>query len=151
MALYNFFSWCLTYITVITVFFPVNVLLMALAYKIRNGGQKIDMEPKEFWWRSTFAALGLAVLSLILVGAAYLLIVGAELPAGQLHLVLFMVYLPAAVAYGFWIYALEDLLQGLSVLSLYILLPVLPLILAGRLTGMWRGLRQTLPWLMPPA
>ena len=151
MALYNFFSWCLTYITVITVFFPVNVLLMALVYKIRSGGQKIDMEPREFWWRSTFASLGLGILSLVTLGVAYLLIEGAELPKGQLHLVLFMAYLPVAVGYVFWVYALEDLLQGLSVFSMYVLLPALPLFLAARPTGLWRGLRQVVPWLLPPA
>src|SRR5205823_569603 len=122
---------------VVTLLWPLNVPLLALAYRVRQGGQKIDMEPKEFWMRSLFAALGLAVLTLLLLGLTYTLRVGAELPPGQTHLILFMIYLPAAVSYVSWMYALEDLFQGLSVFALYVLLPVLPLVVLGRITGLW--------------
>jgi hypothetical protein len=151
VTLYGFFSWSLAVITVVTLLWPLNVPLLALAYKVRQGGQKIDMEPREFWTRSLAAALGLAVLTLILLGVAYLLVVGAELPAGQIHLVLFMLYVPAAVAYVFWMYALEDLVQGLGVFALYILLPLLPLLLLGRFTGLWNFVRRTVPWILPPS
>jgi hypothetical protein len=150
VAFYGFFSWCLTVLAVVTLVWPLNIPLIALAYKVRQGGQKIDMEAREFWTRSTFAALGLAVLSLVALGLTYLLVVGAELPRGQMHLVLLLAYLPVAVWFVFWIYALEDLLQGLSVFSLYILLPLLPLLLIGRLTPLWSIVRQAAPWLLPP-
>src|SRR5262245_32900724 len=111
VTFYGFFSWCLTVLAVVTLVWPLNIPLMALAYKVRQGGQKIDMEDREFWTRSTFAALGLTALSLVTLGIAYLLIAGAELPAGQMHLVLLLAYLPLAVWFLFWIYAMEDLLQ----------------------------------------
>jgi hypothetical protein len=130
---------------------PLNAPLLALAYKIRQGGQKIDMEPGEFWWRTTLGTLGMGLGSLVLLGLVWFLVARTELQAGIFHLVLFMVYLPAAVWFVFWIYALEDLLQGLSVFSLYILLPALPLVLLGRLFGLWRWLRDVAPWLLPPA
>jgi hypothetical protein len=150
VAFYGFFSWCLTVLAVVTLVWPLNIPLLALAYKVRQGGQKVDMEPREFWTRSTFAALGLTFLSLVFLGITYLLVAGAELPAGQMHLVLLLAYLPLAVWFLFWIYALEDLLQGLSVLSLYVLLPLVPLLVVGRITPLWRFVRQAAPWLLPP-
>jgi hypothetical protein len=148
--LYGFFSWSLAVVLLVTLAWPPNILLLALAYKIALGGQKIDMEPREFWTRSAVAALGLAFLSLVLLGLVYYLVGLTELQAGIVHLVLFMAYLPLAVWFVFWMYALEDLLQGLSVFSLYILLPVLPLLAVGRLVGLWQRLRDFTPWLLPP-
>jgi hypothetical protein len=137
--LYGFFSWCLTVMIAVTLVWPLNVPLMALAYKIRQGGQKIDMESREFWWRSVAAALGLTGLSLVTMGLTWYLVGQTELRAGIVHLILFMVYLPAAVWFVYWIYAL------------YILVPALPLLLAGRLFGLWPRLRDLAPWLLPPA
>jgi hypothetical protein len=148
--LFGFFSWSLVVIVLVTLAWPVNILFLALAYKIALGGQKIDMEPREFWTRSAVAALGMALLSLVLLGLVYYLVGLTELQAGIVHLVLFMAYLPAAVWFVFWMYALEDLLQGLSVFSLYILLPLLPLLAAGRVLGLWPRLRELAPWLLPP-
>ena len=66
------------------------------------------------------------------------------------QLVLFMVYLPTAAWFVFWMFALEDLLQALSLYLLYVLLAGLPLLLLGRLIGFWSWLRHTAPWLLPP-
>jgi hypothetical protein len=48
-------------------------------------------------------------------------------------------------------YALEDLVQGLGVFALYVLLPLLPLLLLGRFTGLWNFVRRTVPWILPPS
>jgi len=149
VVLYSLFSWSLVVITAVTLVWPLNVPLLALACKVRQGRQPIDMEPKEFWTRSTFGALGLAGFTLVLLGLVYVLVVSAELPRHIVHLVLFMAYLPVGVWYLFWIYALEDLLQGLSVFMLYFLLPLLPLLVAGRVFRVANLLERLAPWLLP--
>jgi hypothetical protein len=149
VVLFHFFSWALAVVGLVTLLWPLNVPLLALAYKVRQGGKKIDMEPREFWGRSLFGALGLAVLFLLLLGLAYVLVEGAELPAPQVLFFLLLLYLPVAAFYLFWMYALEDFLQGFSVFALYVLLPTLPILLAGRFTGLWRVVRGLIPWIIP--
>lgn len=150
MDIFGFASWCLTIIAIVTLLVPLNVPLMALAYKIRQGGAKIDMESGEFWWRTLFASLGLAGATLVMLGLAFSFVNLLELRAGLIHLPLFMVYLPAAAFLVFWIYALDDLFQGLSVFALYVLLPTVPVVLAGRFFKLWPWLRDNAPWLLPP-
>ncbi len=147
MGIYTFFSWSLVTILAVTLLWPWNIPLVALAYKIRHGYQAIPFEPRAFWLRSTFAALGLGGLSLVLLGLAYGLIDGVELPAGPVQLVLFMAYVPAGVWFLFWIFALEDMLQSLGVFVVYILLPGLPILLLGRIIGVWQNLAPEAPWL----
>ena len=149
MTLFLFFSWALVTVAAVTLPWPVNVPLAALAYKMRQGQEPVGFEPETFWWRSTFAALGLSGFTLFLLWLAYALIVDVELPWGPVHLVLFMAYVPAAAWYFFWIFALEDMLQGLSVFLLYVLVPAGPLLLVGRIAGFWTRLAHAFPWLLP--
>ena len=150
MDLFVFASWCLVTVAIVTLSWPANLPLIALAYKVRHGSKPIDMESREFWIRSTLASLGLAGMTLVMLGLAYVLVVQAELPSGQIHLVLLLAYAPAAVGYIFWVYALEDMVQALGVFLLYVLLPGFPLLLIGRFAGWWDKLRQTGSWLLPP-
>jgi hypothetical protein len=139
----TFFSWLLVTIVGVTLLWPLNIPLAALAYKLRQGNQPIPLEPGPFWWRSTFAALGLFVLSWITVGLAPLLIkvFGADV-RNAVHLVLLLVYLPAAIGYFLWMFALEDFFQALSVFVLYIIIPGLPFFLVYRLIHGWKALSQ---------
>jgi hypothetical protein len=146
--LYRFFSWCLVLIAVITLLWPANILLMALAYKVRQGNRPIEMEPSEFWWRCALAALGLAGFSLVLLGLNYGLVSAAGVPMGPVQLTLFLFYVPAAIGFLYWMLALDDLLQGSGVFSLYILLPLLPILLLGRFGHWWEKLQQAAPWLL---
>jgi hypothetical protein len=146
--LFGFVSWTVVLILAVTLFWPLNIPVLALAYKVRQGKQPITIEPKELWVRVLFAALALAVESAVMLGLLYLLTHSAGLPAGGVEFILLIAYLPAAVALLFWILALEDLLQATSVLLLYILLPGLPLLLIGWLAHVWETLRQSSPWLM---
>ena len=150
MALFYFVSWCLTIISVVTLLWPFNIPLAALAYKVRRGYQPIPLERGSFWWRSTFAALGLGGMSLIMLGLLYALVEGAEFKPEQVQIVLLMLYLPAAVWFVFWIFALEDMMEGLGLFLVYVLLPGLPLFLLGRWFGWWRGLAEGYPWLLIP-
>jgi hypothetical protein len=126
VEVFLFFRWVLVTIVTVTLFWPVNVPLAALAYKVRNGPKPIPLETQAFWVRSTFAALGLCLLALFLVGVDAGL-VAAGVPAGIVHLILFMLYLPAAVWFVFWIFALDDGLEALSLLVIYVFLPGLVL------------------------
>jgi hypothetical protein len=151
--LFTFASWVLVVVAAVTVLWPLNVPLLAVACKLRVAWGKLDYEPGEFWWRCIFGSLGLAAMTLVMLGLAYLIIVGAELPQsrGVVHLVLILIYLPAAVAFLFWVLALEDLVQALSVFLIYLLVPGLPVFLIGWLLGLWRAVAQNAPWLLSPS
>lgn len=149
--IFNFTSWTLVISAAVTLAWPLNVPVAALAYKLRQGPSKIDMDAEDFWWRSAFAALCLFGLGLVTVGLVYLLVESLGLPGGLTRLVILLAYLPAAVWLVFWTYALEDMLQGLGLFVIYVALPGLPLFWIGRLTGLWDWLAQSAPWLFTTA
>ena len=149
MDLFGFFGWACILTCLVALAWPLNVPVMALAYKVRRGTQPVDYEPGEFWTRSLLAALGPAVLAVLVFVAAYVLIVPVGLPAGPVLLVLFMAYLPAAVALVWWCFGLDEMLDALGVFLLYVLMPGLPLLTIGWGTGLWGRLGQAAPWLMP--
>lgn len=123
MEIFIFVRRVLVVFLAVTLYFPLNVPVAALAYKIRNGPKPIPLEPAPFWVRSTFVALGLALLSLAFLVLEYVLATLADFPAGIVHLVLSMLYLPAAVWYVFWVFALDEIAEGLSLFLIYVLLP----------------------------
>ena len=148
MDILAFLAWALVTIYGVTLLWPVNAGLMALAYKVQNGPAPVAYEGNEFWVRSTFAALALAVLSLVMLGLAYLLVGSAGLPAGPVHLILLLLYLPAAVALVFWLFALDDVLQALSIFAIYVLLPGAVLLLLAWLFKWFDKVREHAPWLL---
>jgi hypothetical protein len=143
-------AWILVILVAVTVIWPLNVPLLALACKVRQGTQPLGYEPREFWLRCTFGALGLAVLTLLLLGLTYGLIEEAELKpaAGVVHLVLLLIYVVAAIAYLFWMLALEDMLEALSVFLLYVFLPGVPLFLVGWLVGAGGWISDNAHWML---
>lgn len=147
MGVFGFVSWSIVIIATVTLLWPLNIPLIALAFKVRNGQKPVDMEPKEFWTRSTFGALGLALLGLFLLLATYVFTVYMKLPFGPTQLTVLLFYLPIAVWYVFWMFALEDMGQALSLYLVYILLAGLPLLGLGHLFGIWNRLGKSLPWL----
>jgi hypothetical protein len=133
----------------VTVAWPVNVPVMALAFKIRQGQTPVPFKPRVFWLRSAVAAFGLAVLSLVLLGFDRALILAMELPAGPIHLVMLIVYLPVAIWYLFVLFALEDMLPAVGVFVLYVCLPGLVLFLIDQGLGIAGPLGPALAWLPP--
>jgi hypothetical protein len=81
--LFGFAGWVLLIVLLITAIWPLNVPLLALAFKVSLGGQKMPFETGEFWWRTFLAGLGLAVFSVVFFFIAYLVIQGAELTEPQ--------------------------------------------------------------------
>jgi hypothetical protein len=151
VGLFAFFSWCLVTVVAVTILWPVNILLMALAYKVRLGYKPLDMEASDLWLRSALASFSLFLLTLLLLLATYGLIDGADLPPGPIQLALLMAYLPAGVGLVYWLFGLDDLLEALGIFLLYILMAGLPLLLIGRLTGLWGALGRQAPWLLFPS
>jgi hypothetical protein len=130
--LFRFISAILVIITVVALVWPLNVPLLALAFKVRHGIRPLPYdEPKEFWLRSAGGALGLCGISLVVLLLAYLLVDALQLQdvQGPIELVLLLLYVPAAVVFLFWMFAMEDLMEALGVFLLYVLLPALPLLL----------------------
>ncbi len=140
MELYNFLRGSLAWAASIAVLWPLNVPLMALAYKVRNGPKPVLLTAGEFWTRATFAALVIAVLTLVIVGLDYSLAVGADLPAGPVHLVMLVAY----VASGMWVLfvflALDDLMQGVSVFVIYLCLPIGVFFVINLIVPFWQPL-----------
>jgi len=148
VALFKFVSWCLVTLSVVTLLWPLNIPLAALAYKVRRGYLPVPLERGEFWFRSTLASLGLAGMTLVLLVLNYALVEGAEFKPEQVQLILLMLYLPAAVWLLFWAFALEDGIEAVGLFFLYVLLPGLPLLLIGFLAGWWQALHAEAPWLL---
>jgi hypothetical protein len=106
-------------------------------------------EPGPFWLRSTFAALGLALMSgLLLVLNAYLVDSFRE-SVGPIHLVLLMTLVPASALYLFWMYAFEDFFQALSLLVVYLIMTGIPLLLLDRFVRSWHPVTAAWNWLQP--
>ncbi|HKI35661.1 MAG TPA: hypothetical protein VKA46_27645 [Gemmataceae bacterium] len=150
MDLFPFIGWVVAVVCLVTLAFPLNVPLMALAYKVRHGSEPLEVEGSELWTRSALASAGPAGLSLVLLLLAYALVQGAELPRGITLVVLLLAYLPAAVAYVTWCWGYDEFVDGLSVFLIYVLLPGLPLLLIGWLAGLSKTLAEKAPWLLTP-
>jgi hypothetical protein len=140
VELYYFFRGTLAWTASVAALWPINVPLAALAYKIQNGPEPIKMPRKELWTRSAFGALAVALLTVVLLWFDYLLAEGADFPAGPIHLIIFMAYIPAAVWLLFVFFACDDLLPGLGLFVIYLYLPVLVLYVLNNFVAFWQPL-----------
>src|SRR4051794_34903711 len=100
MEFFEFFRQVLILLIIISLYWPLNVPLAALAFKVRLGTSPIPLEPLALWLRSALAGLGMAVLSVSLMGFDKVL-THAGLPAGPVHLVMFLVFIPLG---AWWMY-----------------------------------------------
>ena len=140
MEFYYFLRGTLAWTATVALLWPLNIPLAALAYKIRLGPNKNPLKPKEYWVRSGAVATVVAGITLAALLLDYVLAEEMDFPAGPIHLVVFMAYVPAAVWAIFVFFALEDLMQALSVFVIYIYLPVLVLYLLNEVIGFWQPL-----------
>jgi hypothetical protein len=151
--LFSFAAWMLLTVVVVTIAWPLNVPLLALAIKVRRGQQPMGYEtPGELWWRCAFGSLGLAVLALLAVGLSYGLIVELDLTGvrGPVRLVLLLVLFAAGIPYLFWVLGLEDMLEAAGIYVLYVFLPGLPLFALGCFLNLGGERMDPLrPWLAP--
>ena len=140
MEFYYFLRGTLAWTATVAILWPINIPMAALAYKIRLGPNKNPLKPNEFWGRSALVSLVVALITLVAIVLDNFLTDGTDFPAGPIHLVVFMAYVPAAMWAIFWFFALEDLMQALSVFVIYIYLPVLVLYVLNAIIGFWQPL-----------
>lgn len=151
MEFYNFFRDALVWTVTLALLWPLNIPLLALAFRVQSGTREIDMEPGEFWYRSTVAALVVALATVGLVILDYGLVAGAELPAGPVHLFLFMLYILAVTWILFFFFGMDDPGQGLGLFVMYIYLPVFVLFVANWFYPFMEPvLGFVQEWLLPP-
>src|SRR5437016_6273467 len=91
-----FFWGAMAWIATVAILWPINVPLIALAYKIQNGARPLSIDRDELWYRSLFGAGVLALLTLAFIFVDYAIIEWTDFPPGPIHLVIFMGYVPAA-------------------------------------------------------
>lgn len=144
-----FAKWLLAAVVAVTIYWPLNIPFIALAYRVRHGQGELPLEPAALWGRATFATLGLALLSVVLLGLNYLLVAKAFMPIGAVHLVLLMAYVPAGVGFLFWIFTLDDFFEALSLMLLYIMLPGLLLLFIDRVLRFWQPIQWAATVLSP--
>jgi hypothetical protein len=149
---FDVFRWVLIFLITPSLAWPLTIPLAALAYKVRLGLAPIPMDFDVFWLRCTGGSLGLGLMALLLCGLDYAAAVGAGVPAGIVHIVLLMLYLPAATWFVFWIFAFEELLEGFSMLVIFHLIPGLLLALLVWLVGLFDYDLLLIPaewWIVP--
>src|SRR5262245_25133823 len=122
MEFFEFFRLSLIILITVSLYWPFTVPLAAAAYKVRIGAQDIPLSIVAYWVRSTVAALGMAVLSVALMAVDQAL-TWLGLPAGPVHLVMFVVFVPLGAVWMFKAFELEDAWEGLSTLLLFVFLP----------------------------
>jgi len=128
MEFFAFFRHLLIILIAVSLYWPLNVPLAALAYKVRLGTEPVPLPVVTFWVRSAAAALGMAVLSASLMGSdQFFTHIG--FPAGPVHLVMFLVYVPLGALWMYKVFQLEDGWEGLSTLLLFVFMPGLLLVL----------------------
>jgi hypothetical protein len=148
MDIFALASWGLALLIAVSGVFPVSIPLLALSYKVRNGSAPIPLETDSFWYRSGFAALGLFLLAVVAVVLNYEFVSQMAFPTGTAHLALLMVYVPAAVVYLFWMYAMDDMFEGLSLFVLHIVMWGLLLALLDRVSP-WKVVHYAFALLQP--
>ncbi len=139
MELYKFFWGALAWIATFTILWPLNVPLIALAYKVQNGARPISLAHDEFWYRCLFGAGVLAVLSVAVILLDYFVIDITDLPAGPIHLLAFIGYVATAPYLMVISFAFTELTEGLGVFVIYIGLPLIVLLLVNAVSDLWSG------------
>jgi hypothetical protein len=122
---FEIFRTILIVVVSVTILVPLDVPLAALAYRVHVGAGPMPMDATPFWWRATGMALGLAAASLVLMFLDYWLVAFIDFPPGFVHGMLLLLYLAGGVWFVFWVFELDELLEGASVLLIYIGIPCL--------------------------
>jgi hypothetical protein len=151
MDIYQFFWTALAWTMTVAVLWPANVPLAALAFRIWQGQKPVDMDRGEMWMRSALGALVVAVVGVVFVALDYALWAWAELPAGPVHLVVFVGFLAAAVYVMMQFFEIEDFFQAFSLILIYLYIPVFALWLLNWPIGFWNPLVNFAKgWLQEP-
>lgn len=150
MELYDFFRGLFAWSVVVAAAWPLNIPMLALAFKVQTGARPLPMDSEQLWWRSIFGALFLGLATIVFVVLDYVMTDWAEFPPGPIHLIIFAGFVAVAAWLLFVMFAHDDLFEGLSLFIIYIYLPVFVLYLFNRATGLFNpvlGYLET--WIKP--
>src|ERR1051326_1629571 len=150
-SLFQAFAAALVVIAFATLIWPLNVPIAAGAYRVYHQGKPPPFEPQEFWVRSTLTALGLALLTVVFLFVLYLLVDVWELKdvQGPIEVALFLLYLPAGIAFVFWMYAMDDMMESTGVFFLYVSMSGLPFLFIYWVAHLSAKISNWVPWLLP--
>jgi len=130
------FCWAaLAWVTTIAILWPVNVPMAALAFRIWRETRESDIEGSELWWRSFYASTALALLIAVFVAIDWVLAALAEFPPGPIHITVIVGFVALAAWIIGYIFSLEDYFEGLSLVVIYLFLPLLVLFVINGLLG----------------
>ena len=145
---YPFVRGLLAWIVTIACLWPLNVPILAFAFRASCGPKPPAMETSEFWTRATVASLAFGLLTLGFVVIDSLLAHGMGFPAGPVHLLILGSLLPVGMWLCFVMFALDDLGQGMTILVMYLMMPIFVLYPVNALFGLWDPLLAwPLEWL----
>jgi hypothetical protein len=148
---YRFFWGALAWIAAVA-WFPFNVPLLALAYKIQNGPRPLSIDRDELWYRAFIAGLLLFLTTAGFILLDYFLADWSDMPPGPVHLVIFMGYVPAATWVLFFCFGYSDFLDGLGVFTIFFGLTIAVLLVLNAIFGLWSFfLNFAYSWLRNPA
>ena len=123
MELLKELRWLLIVVAAVSLYFPLNVPLAALAYKVQRGPKPLDIETEALWFRSTVAAFGLSVASWGAILLDYYLVRSQDLPADLVHLTLLGALVVLGIWYFFVIFGVDEATEAFGIFLLYLGLP----------------------------
>lgn len=147
MDIYEFFRWNLAWVSTIGILYPINMAMGVLAFRVQKGN-KIDMPQRELWYRSSIASFLIACVTAGVLIVDYLVTNDTGIPPGPIHLVFFAIFVGLCWWILFYFFGFEEPFEGLSMVLLYLYLPIFVLWPINKLTGLWNPLLNlTAAWL----
>jgi hypothetical protein len=134
----DIFEFCraaLAWMTTVAVLWPVNAPMAALAFRIWRETKQTDIEGSELWIRAFLASGALALLMVGFVLVDWLLADVAEITSGPIHLVILIGFIALASLVVQYLFSLDDYFEGLSLVIVYLFLPLFVLFVLNALLG----------------
>jgi hypothetical protein len=148
MEIFYFFRGLLAWMATVGIFLPLSIPMAAAAYKVRNGAKPLDIESDELWYRAFLAAFVFALVSVGFILLDWFITDNFDFPAGMIHLVVVMGYIPMGAWVMTYFFGFSDLMDGLSTFTIFMGLPLFVLWLINLPTGLWDwALKLVDPWL----
>ena len=141
MELYNFMRSALAWTATIACLWPINIPLLFAAYRIREGrvpeGDDTRVDNEDLWPRCALNALLVALLAAAWIFVDLVAADWLALPPGLVHFVVFPLFIASGAFLLAQFFGYEDPFIGLSILMIYLYLPILVLALLNTLIGFW--------------
>lgn len=128
MEIYIFVRSLLGWMAFVALLWPFNAGMLYLAYRIRDARVPEDddnyMEPDELRTRSLIGSAVLGAMTLVFLFVDLVFATWGEMPAGPVHFAVLLGYVPAAAYLLMLFFAENDYFQAMSLLTLYLAIPL---------------------------